>query len=73
MLRYTSGHRANVFQARILPESSNQTVVSCAADGQVGCSASLCMPESQISLLLQSGRTFNVGYHPERPEAPSPI
>ena len=34
-LSYTSGHFDNVFQARIMPESSNSTVVSCAADGQV--------------------------------------
>ncbi|KAK9823322.1 hypothetical protein WJX72_001905 [[Myrmecia] bisecta] len=34
-LRYHSGHRNNVFQARIMPESSNKTVVTCAADGQV--------------------------------------
>lgn len=35
MLQYASGHRNNVFQARVMPESGNRTVVSCAADGQV--------------------------------------
>lgn len=34
-LRYRSGHRNNVFQARILPGSNGSTVVSCGADGQV--------------------------------------
>ncbi|GAB4820386.1 hypothetical protein N2152v2_007432 [Parachlorella kessleri] len=35
LLRWASGHHNNVFQARIMPESHNKTVVSCAADGQV--------------------------------------
>ena len=35
VLQYASGHRNNVFQARVMPESGNRTVVSCAADGQV--------------------------------------
>ena len=34
-LCYASGHHDNVFQARIIPESSNASVVSCAADGEV--------------------------------------
>jgi DDB1- and CUL4-associated factor 8 len=34
-LRYNSGHRNNVFQARALPGSNDATIVSCAADGQV--------------------------------------
>ena len=34
-LRFKSGHSNNVFQARALPNSSDRTIVSCAADGQV--------------------------------------
>lgn len=34
-LRYNSGHHNNVFQARLLPYSSNRAIVTCAADGQV--------------------------------------
>lgn len=34
-LAYHSGHTNNVFQARVMPESGNGTVVSCAADGVV--------------------------------------
>lgn len=34
-LSYCSGHDSNVFQAKVMPFSDNQTVVSCAADGQV--------------------------------------
>lgn len=33
--RWASGHTNNVFQARVMPESCNKTVISCAADGQV--------------------------------------
>jgi hypothetical protein len=32
---FASGHTDNVFQARLLPDSSNATLVSCAADGRV--------------------------------------
>lgn len=35
-LSYSSGHESNVFQAKVMPFSDDQTVVSCAADGQVG-------------------------------------
>lgn len=41
LLKWASGHRANVFQARILPDGLARTVVSCAADGQV-CSTAPC-------------------------------
>lgn len=34
-LSYSSGHESNVFQAKVMPFSDDQTVVSCAADGQV--------------------------------------
>ena len=34
VLAYKSGHRNNIFQARLLPNTSNSTVVTCAADGQ---------------------------------------
>ncbi len=73
MLRYPSGHRDNVFQARILPASSNQTVVSCAADGQVRHTGLHCMTESCMSLLLQSSSTLNLGCQPERHELPFPL
>ena len=29
------GHRNNIFQAKTMPHSSDKTIVSCAADGQV--------------------------------------
>ena len=35
LLNVQSGHRGNVFQAQLMPESSNRTLVSCAADGAV--------------------------------------
>lgn len=35
VLSYDSGHRGNVFQARVMPYSDDRTIVSCAADGQV--------------------------------------
>ena len=35
LLRFHSGHRNNVFQAKTLPESADKTIVTCAADGQV--------------------------------------
>ncbi|KAI3435675.1 hypothetical protein D9Q98_001733 [Chlorella vulgaris] len=34
-LEFHSGHRNNVFQARVMPQSANGTVVTCAADGMV--------------------------------------
>ena len=34
-LRFHSGHRNNVFQAKTLPHSADKTIVTCAADGQV--------------------------------------
>ncbi len=34
-LRFNSGHTNNVFQARILPNSNNTRIITCAADGQV--------------------------------------
>lgn len=34
-LRFHSGHRNNVFQAKALPQSADKTVITCAADGQV--------------------------------------
>ncbi|KAI8473609.1 MAG: WD40-repeat-containing domain protein [Monoraphidium minutum] len=34
-LRWDSGHRNNVFQARFMPHTGNSVLVSCAADGQV--------------------------------------
>lgn len=34
-LSYSSGHESNVFQAKVMPFSDDQAVVSCAADGQV--------------------------------------
>jgi hypothetical protein len=34
-LRFDSGHRNNVFQARMLPHSSGGRIITCAADGQV--------------------------------------
>ena len=39
-LRFHSGHRNNVFQAKTLPESADKTIVTCAADGQVTLSPS---------------------------------
>jgi hypothetical protein len=32
---FDPGHRNNIFQARMLPNTSNKTIISCAADGQV--------------------------------------
>ena len=32
---FEPGHRNNIFQARVLPNTSDKTIVSCAADGQV--------------------------------------
>ena len=34
-LRYDSGHRGNVFQARAFPSTGLAVIVTCAADGQV--------------------------------------
>jgi hypothetical protein len=34
-LRFDSGHRNNVFQARMLPHTSGSHIITCAADGQV--------------------------------------
>lgn len=34
-LRFPSGHRNNVFQARMLPHSGGSRLITCAADGQV--------------------------------------
>lgn len=34
-LQFHSGHHNNVFQARVMPQSANGTVVTCAADGLV--------------------------------------
>lgn len=36
VLTWPSGHINNVFQARFMPHTDNTTLVSCAADGQVG-------------------------------------
>jgi len=35
-LEFHSGHGGNVFQARFMPCSDDQTIVTCAADGEVG-------------------------------------
>ena len=34
-LKFIPGHRNNIFQAKVLPQTNNKTIVSCAADGQV--------------------------------------
>eukprot|EP01103_Thecamoeba_quadrilineata_P011669 TRINITY_DN2831_c0_g1_i1.p1 TRINITY_DN2831_c0_g1~~TRINITY_DN2831_c0_g1_i1.p1 ORF type:complete len:462 (-),score=70.58 TRINITY_DN2831_c0_g1_i1:959-2344(-) len=34
-LTYDSGHTGNVFQARVIPNTNNRTIITCAADGQV--------------------------------------
>lgn len=37
-LEFHSGHDANVFQARFMPCTDDRTLVTCAADGEVGLS-----------------------------------
>ena len=51
LLSYHSGHRNNVFQARALPHSDNNVIVSCAADGQV--SLTITTPPSLSFFLHQ--------------------
>jgi WD repeat-containing protein 42A len=34
-LQFPSGHSNNVFQARFMPYTNDQTIVTCAADGEV--------------------------------------
>ncbi|KAL3691481.1 hypothetical protein R1sor_005132 [Riccia sorocarpa] len=34
-LSYSSGHKSNVFQARVMPFTDDRSIVTCAADGQV--------------------------------------
>ncbi|KAL2622581.1 hypothetical protein R1flu_002786 [Riccia fluitans] len=34
-LSYSSGHKSNVFQARMMPFTDDRSIVTCAADGQV--------------------------------------
>lgn len=34
-LSFQSGHRSNVFQAKIMPYTDDRSIVTCAADGQV--------------------------------------
>jgi hypothetical protein len=43
-LRYSSGHRGNVFQARPLADSNDATIITCAADGQASRPAAQAPP-----------------------------
>jgi hypothetical protein len=48
MVAFDSGHIGNVFQAKLLPESNDSVMVTCAADGQVMMPA--CPPPDRCAL-----------------------
>lgn len=67
-LRFHSGHRNNVFQAKTLPESADKTIVTCAADGQVR--AAFVSEDGHCEtkkLAKHNGRAHKLALEPDQP------
>ncbi|KAM3572800.1 hypothetical protein VYU27_005213 [Nannochloropsis oceanica] len=56
-LRALSGHEANIFCARFLPQTNNTEIVSCAADGQVRWNSLLRAPSTTATTIGSSSST----------------
>ncbi|XP_066387446.1 uncharacterized protein [Miscanthus floridulus] len=67
-LEFHSGHGGNVFQARFMPCSDDQTIVTCAADGEVRLAKIQDGGDVSTTLLGEhGGRAHNLAIEPGSP------
>ncbi|KAJ9549205.1 hypothetical protein OSB04_021748 [Centaurea solstitialis] len=67
-LSFNSGHNNNIFQAKIMPETDERTIVTCAADGQVRHATILDCGKVETKLLARhQGRAHKLANEPGNP------
>ncbi|KAI3714182.1 hypothetical protein L1987_72777 [Smallanthus sonchifolius] len=67
-LSFNSGHNNNIFQATIMPETDDRSIVTCAADGQVRHATILEYGEVETKLLgRHQGRAHKLANEPPSP------
>ncbi|PWA74493.1 WD40 repeat-containing protein [Artemisia annua] len=67
-LSFNSGHRNNVLQAKIMPETDDRSIVTCGADGQVRHATILeCGKVETKPLAIHKGRAHKIANVPESP------
>ncbi|XP_024962469.1 DDB1- and CUL4-associated factor 8-like isoform X3 [Cynara cardunculus var. scolymus] len=67
-LSFNSGHNNNIFQAKIMPETDERSIVTCAADGQVRHATILDCGKVETKLLARhQGRAHKLANEPGSP------
>ncbi|KAK1437847.1 hypothetical protein QVD17_03647 [Tagetes erecta] len=67
-LSFDSGHNNNIFQAKIMPETDDRSIVTCAADGQVRHATILECGKVETKLLgRHQGRAHRLANEPTNP------
>ncbi|KAD3642116.1 hypothetical protein E3N88_31340 [Mikania micrantha] len=68
-LSFNSGHNNNIFHAKIMPETDDRSIVTCAADGQVRLAAILECGNVETKLLgRHKGRAHKLANEPMSPQ-----